>query len=43
MKIIKLLLLLPVFFLLSGCPNDDEITADEQVALEAVTYEVLLV
>ena len=42
MKIIKLLLLLPVFFLLSGCPNDDDLTADEQVALKAVTYEVLL-
>lgn len=42
MKIIKLIVLLPIFFLLLGCPNDDEMTAYEQVELEAVTYEVLL-
>lgn len=42
MKIKKLLLLLPAFFLLLGCPNDDEMTADEQVELKEVTYEVLL-
>lgn len=42
MKIIKLLLLLPVFFLLSGCPGDDDLPEDTPVALKAVTYEVLL-
>lgn len=42
MKIIKFLLLLPVFFLLSGCPSDDDLTEDTPVALKAVTYEVLL-
>lgn len=42
MKIKKLILLLPTFFLLLGCPNDDEMTADEQVELKDVTYEVLL-
>jgi len=40
MKIIKLLLLLPVFILLSGCPGDDD-TEDTPVELKAVTYEVL--
>ena len=42
MKIKKLILLLPAFFLLLGCPNADELTADEQVELKEVTYEVLL-
>ncbi len=43
MKIKKLILLLPTFFLLLGCPNDDdEMTTDEQVELQDVTYEVLL-
>ena len=42
MKILKRLLLLPVFFLLSGCPGDDDLTEDTPIALKAVTYEVLL-
>lgn len=42
MKILKGLLLLPVFFLLLGCPSDDDLTEDTPVALKAVTYEVLL-
>ena len=41
MNIKKLLLLLPITLLLLGCPTDDEIPEDEQVILEAVTYEVL--
>ena len=42
MKIKKLILSLPIFILLLGCPNDDEMTTYEQVELEDVTYEVLL-
>ena len=41
MNIKKLLLLLPITLLLLGCPTDDEMLEDEQVILEAVTYEVL--
>ncbi|RAJ12973.1 hypothetical protein [Olleya aquimaris] len=42
MNLKKFILLLPMFLLLLGCPNDDDMFTPEETELENVTYEVIL-
>ncbi len=42
MKIKRMILLLPTFLLLFGCPSDDDMTTPEEIELENIANEVLL-
>lgn len=42
MTLRKIILLLPIFLLLFGCPSDDDVMTPEDTELQDVTYEVIL-
>jgi hypothetical protein len=42
MNIKKIIILLPAFFLLFGCSEDDDVITQEETELQSVTHEVIL-